>query len=81
LNASLDKAVGGELAQNLSSLYDYMAMRLVAANLNNDVAALDEVAHLLAELAGAWDGIRPKVMQATPQHNGSANAKRLSATA
>ena len=55
LNASLDKKVGGELAQNLSSLYDYMVMRLVAANLNNDMAVLDEVARLLNDLKGAWD--------------------------
>lgn len=59
LHASLDKKVGGELAQNLASLYDYMVIRLVAANLNNDVAILDEVARLLAELKGAWDSIRP----------------------
>src|SRR3990167_7781663 len=58
LNASLDKKVGGELAQNLSSLYDYMVMRLLAANLNNDMAALDEVARLLNDLKGAWDSIR-----------------------
>jgi flagellar protein FliS len=59
LHASLDKKVGGELAQNLASLYDYMVSRLVAANLNNDVAILDEVAGLLTELKGAWDSIRP----------------------
>lgn len=57
LNASLDKKVGGEIAQNLSSLYDYMVARLVAANLNNDMAALDEVARLLNDLKGAWDSI------------------------
>lgn len=58
LNASLDKKVGGELAQNLSSLYEYMGRRLLAANLNNDIAALDEVARLLNDLKGAWDSIR-----------------------
>jgi len=59
LDASLDKKVGGELAQNLSSLYGYMGTRLVTANLNNDMAILDEVARLLADLKGAWDSIRP----------------------
>lgn len=58
LNASLDKKVGGELAQNLSSLYDYMCKRLLAANLKNDMAALDEVAHLLNDLKGAWEAMR-----------------------
>ena len=60
LNASLDKKAGGELAQNLSTLYDYMALRLVTANLTNDLAILDEVARLLTELKTGWDGIRPK---------------------
>lgn len=59
LNASLDKKAGGELAQNLSALYDYMALRLLAANLTNDIAILDEVARLLTELKAGWDGIRP----------------------
>lgn len=64
LNASLDKNVGGGLAQNLSSLYEYMCKRLMAANLKNDIAALDEVARLLNDLKSAWDGIRQSV--ATP---------------
>lgn len=72
LNASLDKSVGGELAQNLSSLYDYMGVRLITANLKNDVAALDEVTRLLTELKGAWEKIRqptavqPLVQQPMP---------------
>lgn len=59
LNASLDKKAGGELAQNLSALYDYLVLRLLAANLTNDVAILDEVAGLLTELKAGWDGIHP----------------------
>lgn len=58
LNASLNKKVGGELAQNLSSLYDYMVVRLTQANLNNDMGALDEVTRLLNELKGAWEEMR-----------------------
>jgi len=75
LNASLDKSVGGDLAQNLSSLYDYMVMRLVAANLKNDMAALDEVARLLSDLKSAWDNIRPNVAQATPRLKPVSNAQ------
>lgn len=59
LNASLDKSVGGELAQNLSSLYDYMCVRLITANINNDLDILDEVARLLTELKEGWESIRP----------------------
>jgi flagellar protein FliS len=59
LRASLDKSVGGELAQDLDALYEYMCLRLVHANLKNDVEALDEVARLLNEIKSAWDSIRP----------------------
>lgn len=65
LNASLDKKVGGELAGNLSSLYNYMCTRLAQANMKNDVAALDEVATLLTDLKGAWDNIRPSATSST----------------
>lgn len=64
LQASLDKNVGGQLAQNLDALYGYMCTRLLQANANNDMAALDEVARLLGDLKGAWDSIRQTVMAA-----------------
>jgi flagellar protein FliS len=76
LNASLNKSAGGELAQNLSSLYDYMVMRLVDANLKNDITVLDEVARLLTELTGAWDSIPPNDVQSEPQPKASVNAQR-----
>lgn len=75
LNASLDKKVGGELAHNLASLYVYMSNRLLAANMNNDVAALDEVAHLLADLKGAWESIRPNTVQPATPPRPAANAQ------
>jgi len=61
LKASLDKKVGGDLAMNLDALYAYMSTRLLAANLNSDIATLDEVARLLNDLNGAWESIRPPV--------------------
>ena len=57
LRASLDKNVGGELAQNLDALYDYMGKRLLAANTNNQPEILEEVHRLLGELKGAWEAI------------------------
>lgn len=66
LNASLDKKVGGQLARNLSALYEYMCTRLMVANLKNDIAALDEVTNLLTDLKKAWESIRPDVAQVTP---------------
>ena len=66
LQASLNKDVGGELAQNLDALYGYMCTRLLSANLENNIEALDEVARLLNELKGAWDGIRQSVTAPAP---------------
>lgn len=61
LKLCLDKPAGGKLAQNLDALYDYMLRRLVHANLNNDVAALDEVSGLLRPLYEAWQAIAGQV--------------------
>lgn len=58
LKASLDMQSGGELAERLSALYDYMAERLLFANLRNDDAALAEVIGLLRELRDAWTQIQ-----------------------
>ena len=57
LKASLDENVGGELAHQLASLYDYMARRLLFASLRNDPTGLREVAGLLGDLKGAWESI------------------------
>ncbi|CAH1195951.1 Flagellar biosynthesis protein fliS [Candidatus Nitrotoga sp. BS] len=66
LKASLDMKTGGELAQNLFSLYDYMNQRLLHANLKNDTGILDEVNQLLTDLKGAWESIRSEVSTALP---------------
>lgn len=59
LLASLDAEKGGELAERLAALYEYICHRLLWANLKNDVAALDEAARLLGELHSAWAQIAP----------------------
>lgn len=57
LRASLDMNSGGELAERLASLYDYMVLRLTQANTGAETEPLDEVGLLLTELAGAWRSI------------------------
>jgi len=59
LKASLDMEAGGDLAGRLSALYEYMAQRLLFANLKNSTATLDEVHELLAGLRDAWAQISP----------------------
>ncbi len=57
LRASLDKKAGGEIAEGLDALYEYMGSRLLQANLRNQVEILEEVQRLLGELRGAWNAI------------------------
>ncbi len=63
LRASLDRERGGEIADNLGALYDYMEQGLVEANLASDVARLDEVAALLGEIRSAWNAIPEDMRQ------------------
>jgi len=57
LRASLNREAGGELAQNLDSLYDYMARRLFEAHVKNNQDMLAEVRGLLLDIKSAWDEI------------------------
>ncbi|PKM88338.1 MAG: flagellar export chaperone FliS [Firmicutes bacterium HGW-Firmicutes-12] len=43
-----------EIAQRLYSLYDYLYIRLVEANMNKDAAIIDEALRFLTELRETW---------------------------
>jgi len=57
LRASLNIRDGGELAQALDNLYEYIGLQLVKAHMQNDPALLDEATDLLWQLADAWSQI------------------------
>lgn len=59
LRGSLDMEKGGEIAQNLDSLYDFCCFTLVEANLENDEAKLNAVLTVMKQIKEGWDGIRP----------------------
>ena len=63
LCGSLNLAQGGELAQNLSKLYDYMMRQLLRANVENNQDHIREVAGLLGEIRSAWVAIGPDARQ------------------
>ncbi len=54
LQSCLDKENGGEIAENLHRLYDYMLLRLTEANFHNDVRKLEEIGSLLGTLREGW---------------------------
>lgn len=57
LISSLNIKQGGQLAENLQSLYLYMIDRLMEANIKKQTAPLDEVIGMLQELKSAWEEI------------------------
>lgn len=54
LKSSLDLELGGEIAENLDQLYQYISQQLVLANLHNDKDKLQVCFNLLDNIAQAW---------------------------
>ena len=54
LRDTLDMEIGGETAQNMFALYDYMVEQLNDAHIKNDLNILDEVTSLLTPIRDAW---------------------------
>jgi len=54
LAASLNRDEGGQLAEQLLALYDYIGNELISANARNDVQRLDACTRLLEDLRSAW---------------------------
>ncbi|WP_237711149.1 flagellar export chaperone FliS [Oceanimonas sp. GK1] len=57
LRMSLDHEAGGEIANNLENLYEFMMNELVQANSNNDAERLESVSSLLRGIKEGWDSI------------------------
>lgn len=55
LRSNLNFKVGGDLAKNLDSLYEYVMHRLVLAHVESEVIHLDEAQKVLETLNSAWE--------------------------
>ncbi len=57
LMASLDFEKGGDIAQNLYSLYMFFNQQLLQANMNKSADSLTEIRRMMSELRDAWASI------------------------
>ena len=53
----LDMETGGELADNLYSLYQYMTQELFKASFKNDVDTIKNIQTMLKDIRGSWEKI------------------------
>ncbi len=57
LQHSLDMDAGGEVSQNLWSLYDFMVNHLMLASRESSVEKIDDVIEIMLKIKSAWDQI------------------------
>lgn len=66
LQGALDFDRGGDLANNLNELYNYITRRLLHVNARNDLAALDEIHGLMTEIRSAWETVPALIPRSAP---------------
>lgn len=57
LEGSLDFKEGGEVSENLASIYRFCSEQLVAASTDNSPEKLEEVIQILLPIKSGWDSI------------------------
>lgn len=57
LNFSLDMETGGEIADNLRSLYNFFVRELTSANIKCDIEKINSVINCLQDLNKGWSAI------------------------
>lgn len=57
LESSLDFEQGGDISNNLASLYLFCSEQLLEASVNNDIDKLNEIARILIPIKSGWDSI------------------------
>ncbi|MCR1971709.1 flagellar export chaperone FliS [Clostridium cochlearium] len=54
LMATLDVEKGGEWAENLMKIYDFIIQRLVQANIKKDVKIMEEIIPIIEDIRDTW---------------------------
>ncbi|NHZ79454.1 flagellar export chaperone FliS [Massilia sp. CCM 8695] len=60
LSSSLDFEQGGDVVENLATLYDFCAARLHGAGIKMDPVLLDEVVEILGTIRQGWLGVQAR---------------------
>ena len=63
LMVTLNTEKGGEMAQNLMRLYDYMYQQLVEANIKKDASYVRSVLTMLEDLKSTWEEALMKLLK------------------
>ena len=74
LNWNLNMETGGEVAQNLRNIYEYLLQELVWANVYKDRERIAMVRDMISPLLDAW---RVAVVKAAREQMASANARAV----
>lgn len=67
LRDGVDMEKGGDVAENLFSLYDYCYRRVIEASSKNNVVMMDEVLDHLKTLNDAWKGMPESVKRCSKE--------------
>jgi len=57
LEGSLDFKEGGDVSENLASLYKFCSEQLLEASTNNNIEKLEEVIQILLPIKSGWESI------------------------
>lgn len=66
LDCALDRDVGGDLTNKLSSLYQWVLRALTQANFNNDTKVLEDVKRVLETIKEGFEGAINKDSESAP---------------
>ncbi len=80
LASSLNKEKGGQIAENLQSLYTFCNIRLAKANMKMDTQMLDDVINILSNIREAYAQILPQVEGENSTTAAAAQAGSLATT-
>jgi flagellar protein FliS len=82
LMSALDNSIGEQIYNNLISLYSFVYMRLVRANMNQDTVMIDEALKILAILRETWgDAVEKAKQEDNPEYAAFESARQAESKA